>query len=90
MKFFDKAEKILTETGQGMERKAKNLAETVRLKNMIHTCQEVIDQNYKEIGKSYFEANKDNADNPYADNCKAIADAMTGMEALKKQLEELE
>ena len=30
MNFFDKAEKILTETGQGMERNAKNLAETRR------------------------------------------------------------
>ena len=30
-----------------MERKAKNLAETVRLKNMIHTFHEVIHQKYK-------------------------------------------
>lgn len=89
MNFFDKAEKLLNETGQEVERKAKNLAESVRLKNMIHTCDEVIDQNYKEIGKLCFEADKDNDDSPYAEQCKAISDALRGREALQKQLNDL-
>ena len=67
MNFFDKLEKTVTETGQGIGRKAKELAEVTRLKNMLHTCEEVVNQNYREIGKAYFEAHKDEDENEYAD-----------------------
>ncbi len=86
MGFFDTMEKAVTETGQGISRKAKELAEVTRLKNMLHTCEEVMDQNYREIGRAYYEAHKDKPDNEYARQCKAIADAQKGAEALREQL----
>ena len=87
MNFFDKLEKTVTETGQGIGRKAKELAEVTRLKNMLHTCEEVVNQNYREIGKAYFEAHKDEDENEYAQQIKAIKDAQKGIEALKEQIE---
>lgn len=89
MNFFDKLEKTVTETGQGISRKAKELAEITRLKNMLHTCEEVMDQNYREIGKAYYEAHKDEEDGEYAEQRRAIRDAARGVEALKKQMEEI-
>ena len=89
MNLFDKLERTVSETGQGISRKAKELAEITRLKNMLHTCEEVIDQNYREIGKAYFEAHKEEADCEYARQCKAIADAQKGIAALEKQIEEI-
>lgn len=85
MNFFDRLEKTVTETGQGISRKAKELAEITRLKNMLHTCEEVIDQNYREIGKAYFEAHQ-NEENEYMEQCKAILDARKGAEALREQI----
>lgn len=89
MNFFDKLEKTVTETGQGISRKAKELAEITRLKNMLHTCEEVMDQNYREIGKAYYEAHKDEENGEYAEQCRAIRDARKGAETLKKQIEEV-
>lgn len=89
MNFFDKLEKTVTETGQGISRKAKELAEITRLKNMLHTCEEVMDQNYREIGKAYYEAHKEEEDGEYAKQLRAIRDAARGAEALKKQMEEV-
>ncbi len=86
MNFFDKLEQTVTETGQGISRKAKELAEVTRLKNLLHTCEQVIDQNYREIGKAYFEAHKEEAENEYADQMKAIKEAQQGAEALKEQI----
>lgn len=87
MNFFDKLEKTVTETGQEISRKAKELAEITRLKNMLHTCEEVLDQNYREIGKAYYEAHKDEEDGEYSEAFRAIRDAQRGMEALKEQIE---
>ena len=52
MQFFDKLEKTMLDTGQSISRKAKELAEVTRLKNMLHTCEEVTEQNYRESGRS--------------------------------------
>ena len=86
MNFFDKLERTVTETGQGISRKAKELAEITRLKNMLHTCEEVIDQNYREIGKAYFEAHKEDGEGEFADQIKAILDAQKGAETLREQI----
>lgn len=87
MNFFDKVERTMTETGQGISRKAKELAEITRLKNMLHTCEEVVDQNYREIGKAWYEAHGDEEDGDYAQQCRAIRDAENGIQALQQQLD---
>lgn len=86
MNFFDKLEKTVTETGQGIGRKAKELAEITRLRNMLHTCEEVIDQNYREIGKRYVEAHKEDDQNEFAEQIKAVLDAKNGAEVLREQI----
>ncbi len=89
MNLFDKLEKTVTETGQGISRKAKELAEVTRLKILLHTCEEVMDQKYREIGKAYFESHQDEEYGEYAEQCKAILDAQRGAEALKEQIENI-
>lgn len=87
MEFFDKLERAVTETGQGIGRKAKELAEITKLKNMLHTCEKVMDQNYREIGRKWYEAHKDEENNEYAKECKALRDAQAGADALKEQID---
>ncbi|WWR15108.1 hypothetical protein V1224_11520 [Lachnospiraceae bacterium JLR.KK008] len=86
MNFFDKLERTVSETGQGISRKAKELAELTRLKNLLHTCEEVIDQNYREIGRAWYEAHKDEENTEFADKCRAIRDARSGADALREQI----
>ena len=86
MNLFDKVEKTFNETGQGISRKAKELVEVTRLKNMLHTCEEVLDQKYREIGRAYFQSHRDEEDGEYAEQCKAILDAQKGAEALREQI----
>lgn len=86
MNFFDKLEKTVAETGQGISRKAKEMAEVTRLRNMLHTCEEVIDQNYREIGRLYFEAHKEDTESEFAQQIQAVTDAKNGAEVLKEQI----
>ena len=87
MAFLDQLEQAITETGHSISRKAKDLAEITKKKNMLHTCEEVIDRQYSEIGKAYYEAHKEEEDNPYAQQCRAVRDAQRGAEALQKQID---
>lgn len=87
MDFFEKLENAATDATQTVARKAKDIAEAARLKNLIHTCNEVMEQNYIAIGKAYYEAHKDDEENVYARECKAIQDAQTGAAALQEQLD---
>jgi len=89
MDFIDKVEKTVTESGREIGRKVKGLAEMARLKSMIHTCQEVIDQNYRKIGKAYFEAHSEEEGCEYAQACKAIMDAQKGIDALQEEIKNL-
>ena len=89
MNLFDKLEKTVAETGQGISRKAKELAEVTRLKNMLHTCEEVMDQKYREIGRAYFESHKNEGEDEYREQCRAILDAQRGAEALREQIENI-
>ena len=63
MDFFEKLENAATDATQTVARKAKDIAEVARLKNLIHTCNEVMEQNYIAIGKAYYEAHKDDEEN---------------------------
>lgn len=86
MDFLEDIGKIVEETGHKVERKAKKLAETARLKNMVRTCEEVAEKNYREIGKAYYEANKEKETCVYAVQCKAISDALKGADMLREKL----
>ncbi len=89
MNFFDKLEQAMTETGQGISRKAKEIAETTRLKNLLHVCEESIARNYKEIGMAYYNAHKDDPDCEYANECAAITNAQKEAEGIKAQIAEI-
>lgn len=69
--------------------KAKVMAEIMKLKSQISTCEEVMRKNYLEIGKQYFEEYGDVQDAPYEKNCRAISDARKGVDALQARIDEL-
>ncbi|MCL1791978.1 MAG: zinc ribbon domain-containing protein [Peptococcaceae bacterium] len=56
MAFFDDLGKKITQTGQGVAQKTRNVADTVKLNSMISDEKKNVDRAYFQIGKAYFEA----------------------------------
>lgn len=61
MAFFDQLSSKLTQTSQTAVQKTKDMAEIMRLNSQISEQERKIEQNYREIGKLYYEnfADKD-------------------------------
>ncbi len=67
--------------------KAGQVKEVVKLKGRIATCDEVLQKNYLEIGKLYYEMYGDNPGEEFAKACSSIMNARRGKEELEQQLE---
>ena len=89
MEFFEKVEAVVTTKGQEVVDKAKELAEIVKLKSQISTCEDVLKKNYAEIGKLYCEQFGDCPDIMFEKQCRAVKNAKNGIEQLEKQIREI-
>lgn len=89
MDFFEKVGETITTKGKEVGDKAKDVAEIVSLKNQIKVCEDVIRKNYMEIGKKYYEANKDSLDAEYERQCTAIKNAENGVKELEEKIRKI-
>lgn len=62
MAFFDEIGKKISQTGQGAVSKTKNVAETIRINGLIGESEKQLTAYYTQLGREYFERNKDNPD----------------------------
>ena len=86
MDFFEKVGETITSKGKDVAGKAKDMAEIASIRSQINTCEEVIKNNYMEIGKLYYEQLKEAEYNDYIDQCTAITNAKNGVEALEEKI----
>lgn len=89
MEFFEKVGETITSKGKEMTDKAKDIAEIASLRSQINTCEEVIRKNYMEIGKFYYEKNKESENNEFVEQCTAISNAKNGVDALEEKIKEI-
>ncbi len=89
MDFFQKLESTVTETAQQVSGKAKELAAVANLKSQINTNEEVIKKNYMEIGRIYYEAYGDCAEEMFEKQCKAIAYAKENIKNMESQISDI-
>lgn len=89
MDFFDKVGDAVAEAGEKLADKAKEAAELVSLKSQITTCEEVIKKNYVAIGKLYYEKYRENPDEPFEKQCRAIGNAQDGIAKLRERIDEI-
>ncbi|MBR1930125.1 MAG: hypothetical protein IJ833_01430 [Lachnospiraceae bacterium] len=93
MDFIEKIGDVVSEAGKEAFDKAKELKEIAHLKSQIAACQEVVDKNYLEIGKLYYEKYKENAEAgenlALAKQCRAIENAQRGVDELKEKLQQI-
>lgn len=86
MAFFNDLGKKIGSAAQGAAEKAKDLAEIAKLSSEIGTQEKNITQAYIEIGKKYFEVEKDNPDSLIAEECNKIVSATAAIEELRDKI----
>ncbi len=87
MAFFDDFGKKISTAADLAVDKAKDLAETGKLKLDIAAEEKEIQNLYIQIGKSVYHLEKDNPDSIYAAECYNITERMDKVEALQKEAE---
>lgn len=89
MDFFEKIGETITTKGKDVADKAKEAAEIANLRSQIAACEDVIKKNYLEIGKLYYEQFKEAEYNDFVEQCTAIDNAKSGVEALEAKIREI-
>ncbi|HOK48777.1 MAG TPA: hypothetical protein PLF27_06730 [Sedimentibacter sp.] len=89
MAFLNKIGKVIGEAAGTATEKAKDFAETTKLKNAISAEEKQINQYFMEIGKYVFEEERYNLESPYAEIIGKIIDSLRNIEELKKKIEEI-
>ncbi|WMC93116.1 zinc ribbon domain-containing protein [Kineothrix sp. MB12-C1] len=89
MDFFEKVGATIVTAGKDVTDKAKDLAEIANLRSQINACEEVIKKNYMEIGRLYYEQFKEAEYNDFVEQCSAITNAKSGVEALEEKIRDI-
>lgn len=89
MEFFEKLGEAITAKGQETADKAKKLAEIAGLKSRISTCEEVIRNNYLEIGRLFVEQYGGEEEAPFEKQRRAINNAQLAVKELEAQIRKL-
>ena len=87
MAFLDDFGKKLSTAADLAVDKAKDLAETGKLKLDVAAEEKEIQNLYVQIGKAVYHLEKDNPDSVYAAECFQIAERLKKIEDLKKEAE---
>lgn len=87
--FFNDLGKKISDASQGVANKGKNMVDIQKLKSQINDTEKQITAYYVELGKAYFEKNKDNDNYEYAELCNNIEAAQKQITDLNSQIREL-
>ena len=88
MELFEKITGTIANQGQKAVDKAKELADIAKLKGQIVSCEEVIKENYLEIGKLVYEKREVKTEE-LEKQFTAISNAKAGIEDLQKKINEI-
>ena len=88
MEFIEKMGDAISAKGREAADKARELAETAKLKSRISTCEDVIKKNYLEICRLYFEMYGDRPEATFEKQCRNIANARKGVQELQAKIDE--
>lgn len=86
MAFFEQLGKTINDASDSLKRKTQNFTEVNSLEKQVHSNQSVIQNMYAEIGRAYYEAHKEDAQNDYAEQCRMITDAFNQIAQLQDQI----
>lgn len=86
MGFFDDLGKTLSQTGQNVANKAKEMSEVASLKSQINAEQKNISECYSKIGEQYYEAHKDDVSSEFAELMDSIKASLAKIASLNEEI----
>ncbi|MCR5425932.1 MAG: hypothetical protein K6E81_03790 [Lachnospiraceae bacterium] len=86
MEIFEEISGQIYSAGKAIAEKAGKLSGIAKLKSEISTCDEVLKKNYIEIGRKYYEAHREEEEDPYDKQLKAITHALAAKAKLEEDL----
>ena len=86
MAFFDDLGKKISQTGQGAVQKTKNVAETMKINNLISEEEKNVNNNLKQIGVVYFENFSENSDEMFSGYIENIKESKKKIEEYNEQI----
>ena len=89
MGFLDQLKDTITDAGAKAQTKAKEVADTVSLKNQIHTEEKKQMELFVRLGKAYFEAHKDDENDAKVADITTIKASIEAIKNLNDQLSAL-
>ena len=89
MDFFNKVGETITNKGKDVTKKVKDIAEIGNLNGQISVQEEIIQNLYFEMGKMFYEDNKEKEDTPYQEKCQQIKEAYAEIDRLKTAIQNL-
>lgn len=89
MAFFDTLTKVLSETGQTVVNKTRDISEITKLSAKVSELERKMDQTYKVIGKLYVEHYGDNPDEMFKNAVASIKDKQRRIIGYKEDIRRL-
>lgn len=86
---FDGIGKKISQTGQDAIRKTKDMAEVARLNSYISDEEEHVHTYLYEIGKSYYEDNRENSSCMYQEQVKRVTSSLARIEELNNEIRKI-
>lgn len=85
----NKIGETISAKGKEVTDKAKDVAEIVRLKSQIKSCEDTMKRNYMEIGRRYYELHASTPEEHYAEQCIAINNAQDNIAEYEQKIKEI-
>lgn len=89
MAFFDDLSKKIGEVADTVSDKTKDFAETTKLNQAIACEEKKITKYFIEVGKYYFEKEKNNPDSSIAELCSKIAASQQTVQNLEQKINDI-
>lgn len=83
---FEKIGKTISEAGQAVGEKTKGVIDIAKLSCRIGTLEQSLTQSFADLGKEYYEKNKENPDENEAEAFNEITAAIATIKEMKEQL----
>lgn len=87
MDFFDKLGETISTKSKDVAKKAKEIAEVVSLNAKISTQEDIINKAYQDIGKKFYEQNKNDSFHEFGAEFDIISHACEEIEKFKNEIQ---
>lgn len=83
MSFFDEMKESLVSAGKDVSQKAKEVSGVAKLKLDVKSKEDYVEKQYAELGRTYFDAHRDDEENAENEQFKVIKEALAEIERMK-------